>query len=193
MLFKRDPKKLFWHDYVLRHTIVPLVPQCVTPNSLTIFRFLATPFVLYFLLQEYYSVGVILFLVVAFTDALDGSLARLRNQITPWGSLYDPVADKLLISSLILFIVIKYVNPVFALIIILLELLIVIGAYRHRKQGGVVSANIFGKTKMFLQVMGVFILLVAVWSGFDLFIPVSVGTLSLAILFALISLFTYGI
>ncbi|MBU0646228.1 CDP-alcohol phosphatidyltransferase family protein [Patescibacteria group bacterium] len=192
MLFKRDPKQLFWHDYLLKYTIVPLVPACVTPNALTIFRFLSTPFVIYFLLYEHYSVGVILFLIVSFSDALDGSLARLRSQITEWGTLYDPIADKLLISSLILFIVIKYINPIFSIIIIFLEVLIVVGAYRHKLRGGIVSANIFGKTKMCLQVAGVFILLLAVWSGFDLFIPVSVGTLSLAILFAVISLFTYG-
>lgn len=193
MHFKRDPKELFWHDYILKYTIVPLVPKSVTPNSLTILRFLATPFVLYFLIHENYSIGVILFVIVAFTDALDGSLARLRQQITEWGSLYDPIADKLLISSLVLFIVIKFINPIFGIIIIFLELLIIIGAYRHKKHGGIISANIFGKTKMCLQVAGVFLLLLAVWSGLDLFIPVSVGTLSLAILFAVISLFTYGI
>lgn len=193
MHFKRDPKELFWHDYILKYTIVPLVPKSVTPNSLTILRFLATPFVLYFLIHENYSIGVILFVIVAFTDALDGSLARLRQQITEWGSLYDPIADKLLISSLVLFIVIKFINPIFGIIIIFLELLIIIGAYRHKKHGGIISANIFGKTKMCLQVAGVFLLLLAVWSGLDLFILVSVGTLSLAILFAVISLFTYGI
>lgn len=193
MLFKRDPGQLFWHDYILKYTIVPLVPKFVTPNSITIFRLIGTPFVLYFLLREYYSAGVILFIIVAFSDALDGSLARLRHQITRWGSLYDPVADKLLISTLILFIVIKYINPIFGLIIIGLEVLILIGAWRHKQNGVLVSANIFGKTKMCLQVAGVFILLIAIWSGVDLFIPVSVGTLSLAILFAIFSLFTYGI
>lgn len=46
---------------------------------------------------------------------------------------------------------------------------------------------------MFLQVLGVTFLLIAVSAGVNLFLPLSIGTLSLAIVFAVISLYTYGI
>jgi len=46
---------------------------------------------------------------------------------------------------------------------------------------------------MCLQVIGVSFLLIALWAGYSLFIPLSIGTLSLAIVFAVISLFTYGL
>jgi hypothetical protein len=46
---------------------------------------------------------------------------------------------------------------------------------------------------MLLQVLGVTFLLIAVWSGISLFLPVSIATLSLAIAFAIVSLFTYGL
>ena len=189
----RDPTKLFPHDYLMRYTFNVIIPRCITPNMVTIFRMICTPLVLWLLYVENYSVGVPFFLFVAFTDAIDGSMARLRHQITPWGTFYDPVADKLLISSVVVLVVVKYVKVIFAGIIILPELLIVIGGLLHKRQGLITSANIYGKTKMFLQVLGVVFLLIALWAGFDLFIPVSVGTLSLAIVFAIISLFTYGL
>lgn len=189
----RDPTKLFPHDHIMRYTFNALIPRFITPNMVTVFRMICTPLVLWFLYTEQYSIGVPFFLFVAFTDAIDGSMARLRHQITDWGTFYDPVADKLLISSVVLLVVAKHVNIIFAGIIILLELLIITGGLFHKHNGRVTSANIFGKTKMFLQVLGVVFLLIALWAGFDLFIPVSVGTFSLAIVFAVISLFTYGL
>jgi len=193
MAFERDPRKLFLHDYLLKYTIVPLVPSFVTPNSITVFRMVFTPVVLWFLYIDQYAIGVPLFIILAISDALDGSIARLRNKITKWGALYDPIADKILISSVVLLIVVQHVNVYFSFLIVALEVLIVIGALRHRKKGDVPSANIFGKTKMFFQVTGVSLLLIAVWLGYSLFIPFSIATLSLAIVFAIISLFTYGI
>ena len=192
MSFERDPGKLYPHDHILRYTLLPLIPKFVTPNSLTIFRFCGTPVVIFLLLRGFYGWGFAAFILLALTDALDGSLARVRGQITRWGTIYDPIADKLLIGSVILFIVIQHINPIFGLVVIGLEALIIAGAYWQHRHGRFASANIFGKTKMFLQVLGVALTLLAVWLGYDLFIPFSVGALSLAMLFAVISLFTYG-
>lgn len=193
MAFERDPHKLFPHDHLLKYTVLPLIPAAVTPNAVTVLRFILTPFVLWFLYAENYAVGVPLFLFTAFTDALDGTLARVRNNITAWGTFYDPVADKILIGAVVLLIVAKYINLWFALVILGIEALIIIGGYWRRSNGHFTSANIFGKTKMFLQVLGVTFLLIAVWSGVSLFLPASVATLSLAIAFAIVSLFTYGL
>ncbi len=190
---QRDPHKLFPHDYVMRYTLVPLIPSFVSPNMVTIFRMVCTPIVLYLLSIEQYQIGVPFFLFLALTDAIDGSLARLRNRITDWGTFYDPLADKLLIGSVVLLVVVKHVNPILGLIIILIEALILLGGYLRKCRGKVMGANLFGKTKMCLQVVGVGLLLVALWLGFDLFIPLSIGTLSLAVVFAVISLFTYGL
>ena len=193
MAFERDPKKLFPHDTLLRHTLIPLIPSWVTPNMITVFRFVCTPIVLFFLLMGNYAVGLTFFLVLALSDALDGTLARLRNQITPWGTFYDPVADKVLIGSVILLIVIKHINVAFGLFMVAIELMIIFGGVFRRRMGKMNGANVFGKTKMLLQVIGVSFLLIALWSGHDLFVDMSVGTLALATVFALISLFTYGL
>lgn len=192
-MFERDPHKLFPHDYVLRYTIIPLIPSFISPNMVTMFRIVMTPVVLWLLYTGQFQVGVPLFLIVAFTDAIDGTLARLRNQVTDWGTLYDPLADKVLIGSVVLLVVIQHVNVFFGLLIVSVEAILLMGGYIRKRQGKHVGSNLFGKTKMFLQVAGVLMLLMALWVGYDLFIPISVGTLSLAIVFAVISLFTYGL
>lgn len=189
----RDPKKLFPHDHVMRYTIIPLIPKWVSPNMVTIARIILIPFVLWFLMEENFNVGVPLFLFTAFTDVIDGSLARLRKQITQWGTFYDPLADKLFIGLVVLLVVIKHVNVIFGLLIIIIEALIILGGYIRKQRGTLQGSNILGKTKMFFQVLGVSFLLIALWAGMSLFIPVSIGTLSLAIVLAVISLFTYGI
>lgn len=192
-MLHRDPNKLFPHDYLMRYTFVPLVPKCVTPNMITIFRMVLIPFILYFLFLNEYKIGVPLFLFAAFTDALDGSVARLRHQVTEWGTFYDPLADKLLVGSVIILVVMQHINPIFGGLILFVDSMIMIGGYIRSKQGKPTGSNIFGKTKMFFQILGISLLLIALWAGFDLFIPFSIGTFSLAIVLAVISLFTYGI
>lgn len=192
-MFRRDPHILFPHDRILRYTFIPLVPKAITPNMITIFRIALTPFVLWLLFVGNFQIGTPLFLFAAFTDALDGSLARLRNQVTNWGTFFDPIADKILIGSVVLLVVIQYVNVILGLMIVIVEAFIVIGGLVRRHNGEVISANIFGKIKMVLQVVGISLLLIALWMGVDLFMPISVGVLALGLIFAIISLFTYGL
>jgi len=190
---ERDPYRLFPHDHLMKYTVLPLIPKFLTPNHFTILRLIMTPFVLWFLITEQYSIGVPLFLAAAFTDAIDGSLARVRKQITAWGTIADPVADKMLIGLAVLLFVIKYLSLYFGLLILFFELLIVTGGLIRKYQGHLVSANIFGKIKMVLQVFGVLFLFVSLWMDIDLFRSVSFGTLTLAILFAILSLLSYGL
>lgn len=190
---ERDAYRLFPHDHLMKYVFLPLIPRFVSPNHITILRFILTPFVLWFLLSEQYSIGVPLFFFAAFTDALDGSLARVRRQITDWGTIADPVADKLLIGLVVLFFVIKYIGLFFGLLILFIELIIIAGGFLRKHNGIFVSANVFGKIKMFLQVVGVMFLLVSLWIDFDLFRSVSIGTFTLAIVFAVLSLLSYGI
>jgi len=188
-----DPHKVQRHDCILKYTIVPLIPHWLKPNHFTVMRLVLTPIVLYLLFFENYAWGVPLFFFAAMTDMIDGSLARLRKQITEWGTFYDPLADKLLITTVAMLIIAAHINVIFAGVIIFLELVLIAGGVYRRNDGCVVSANNWGKIKMVLQVTGVLALLFAVWLGVDMFIPFSIGTLSLAIVFAVVSLFTYGL
>lgn len=185
--------QLFPHDKIFAKLIIPLVPQAVRPNHLTVLRLCLTPFVLWFLWREQWALALAFFLVAAFTDALDGSLARVRKQITIWGTIADPVADKILIGSTVVLFVAEAVNVLFALIIVLIEVMIGLGAWYRKGHGEIASANQYGKIKMVLQVLGVAALMVAKIAGLQLAVSVGVGTLTVATVFAVVSLLTYGL
>lgn len=189
---KRNPEKLFPLDHILKFFILPF-PKAVKPNHLTVFRFLITPLVLWFLYVENWKIGIPLFVFASFTDALDGTMARVRKEVTKWGTFYDPVADKFLIGSVVLLIVVRYVNPLIALSIIVLELLLILGGWYRRRRHLSTQANIWGKIKMILEFVAVMFLLIALAFGVDLFVDISQGTLVLAIIFAIVSLLTYSL
>ncbi len=191
-MHKRDPEQLFPHDKLIR-PFLALIPRSVHPNHVTILRMILTPIVLYALYMQNYRVGVPLFIFTAATDAIDGSLARVRKQITAWGTFYDPVADKILIGSVIVLILIQHVNPLIAFGVIAVEILMLAGGWYKRQRGVDVTANIWGKIKMILEFSGVLFLLIALWLGVDLFIDLSEGTLILAIVFAVVALLTYSL
>lgn len=193
-LMTNENVKVFTHDKVLSKTLLKLIPKEVYPNHLTVLRVCMVPAILYFLWYENWNIVVPLFLLAALTDLLDGSLARTRKQITLWGTVADPIADKLLIGSVMILFVAREVNPYFAAVIVVVELAIATTALVRRMRGQpYISANWYGKIKMLLQVIGVTALLIARWSGVDMFVPFSIGTLSIAIVFALMSLYTYGL
>jgi len=185
--------KLFFHDPFMRMTFLRLIPRNVYPNHITVFRFLATPLVAVLMYYQHYVIGLMAFLIVAFSDVIDGSLARTRDQITDWGKVYDPIADKILIGSMVFIIVLKYVDMWTSLVIIILEIMIVALAMIRKREGLVVEANRWGKMKMLFQVLGVTILVLSI--GFDLekLLPFASRALYIAIAFAIISLLTYGI
>ncbi|MCC6563977.1 CDP-alcohol phosphatidyltransferase family protein [Candidatus Uhrbacteria bacterium] len=192
MLMTNENIVLAPFDRLLGATIVRFVPSFVRPNHWTVLRIVLIPVVLWlFWIQNWpWALGVFIF--AALTDAIDGAQARLRKQITLWGTMADPVADKLLIGSAVALFVAREVSLMFAVVIVLIELLIVAGAMYRRSQGRYSSANGYGKIKMFFQILGVCLLLLAKVAGLPLAVPFAVGTLSLAIAFAVISLLTYS-
>ncbi len=185
--------KLYWHDALMAKTVLRFIPKRVLPNHITLFRFFATPFVVILMLYDHYIAGFIYFLLVAFTDAIDGSLARTRNQITEWGKIYDPLADKILIGTMVFVIVLRYIDFWTSILIVGIEIIIVITAWIRMKRGIKMQANIWGKIKMILQVLGVSILLLSIIFHLAELLPLASGVLYLAIAFAVVSLLTYGI
>ena len=76
-----------------------------TPNKLTVARVIITPFFLFFFMSSIPHrclIACAIFAVAAITDAVDGKLARKHNQITTFGKLLDPVADKMLTTAALL-------------------------------------------------------------------------------------------
>jgi cardiolipin synthase len=79
-----------------------LSPFRTVPNLLTLLRICLVPFSVMAVLEGHYGLSLGLFVAAGLTDALDGTLARVLKQRTMLGEYLDPVADKLLLSTLFL-------------------------------------------------------------------------------------------
>ncbi len=137
----------------------------------------------------------VLFVIGSFTDFLDGYLARKRNEITTFGIFLDPVADKLLTITAILYIVTEKTSHSWwwslVVVILLREFMIMAIRTIAAKDNKVIAANIFGKIKTFITMISIILIL---FNGFGLvnilgewfnyFID---GTFYLAILVTLVS------
>lgn len=96
-------------------TVAPnqhLNPLRSAPNLLTLMRICLAPFLVAAILENHFEIGFILFVVAGLTDALDGTLARILKQRTVLGQYLDPVADKLLLSTLFLVLLHQGLIPV---------------------------------------------------------------------------------
>lgn len=177
-------------DRVLAATLLPLIHSSVRPNVLTIARFVSIPFILVLLLAERDIAALVLFTLSAFSDAVDGALARTRHQITGWGIVADPIADKLLIGSVAAVAITKYLSIYLTATVIGIEIVLVAFSF-FRYRGKLVPARTVGKVKMILQCIGVgLILLYAAFPLAPLLIAAEY-TLYAAVAFALLSLFVY--
>lgn len=90
---------------------VHINPLRTAPNLLTLLRICLAPFLVAAILEDHYLLGFWLFIIAGLTDALDGALARLLHQRSVVGAYLDPVADKLLLSTLFLVLLHKNLIP----------------------------------------------------------------------------------
>jgi CDP-diacylglycerol--glycerol-3-phosphate 3-phosphatidyltransferase len=176
------------HDRIYKCALDPLIPACVHPNHITVLRMLLVPIVLYLLHFGTYGIGVPLFIFAALTDALDGSMARVRRQITEWGIKYDPLADKLLIGAVLFDIVLQHINFFLGLALLLVEVVIIVGAWLRHRKGVIEPANFWGKLKMVTEVAGISLLLLALWMDINMLVNISAGTLAVALVVAIVSI-----
>jgi CDP-diacylglycerol--glycerol-3-phosphate 3-phosphatidyltransferase len=136
------------------------------PNSLTILRIFFVPLLVVVLLTrqpnwEFWGfpvhfevLGVLILLMAAATDVMDGYIARRRREITTLGILLDPIADKLLISAAFISLVQMDLMPAWMVVIIIGREFIVTGLREIASvEGLVIPASPLGKTKMILQVL----------------------------------------
>jgi len=110
-----------------------------------------------------YLILFVFFVVASYTDHLDGKLARKNNMVTDLGKFLDPVADKLLINSMVIFLAIPKVLVSYQMdfsfwcAILLVARDIVVDALRFiaAQKGVVIAANIFGKLKTVLEMVAI--------------------------------------
>ena len=136
------------------------------PNILTIGRIIIVPFfVLAFYLPGFYGdlTAFALFVVASFTDFLDGMLARMLGEESKLGELLDPIADKIIVATALILLVmsgtIKHYEVIAAIIILTREILIS-GLREFLAEGKIrLPVSNLAKLKTFLQMVAIALLL----------------------------------
>lgn len=177
-------------DRFFKATLLRLIPRSVSPNEMTVFRLVSIPVILVLLWLEYNLAGTLLFVVSALSDALDGARARAEHRITKWGIVADPIADKLLIGTVSLLVVWKYLGWPLVAAIVAIELVLAGSAY-FRYRGRLMPAKTVGKLKMILQSFGVSFALLYSIVPHPALLLIGQHILYAAILFGLASLLVY--
>lgn len=126
------------------------------PNILTMLRLLLIPiYWVLMMVRDNETAALIVFVTASITDLLDGYIARHFNQVTDWGKLFDPLADKLMVVSVMMTLVLKGAVPLIILIIIgIKEIIMVAGAACMLRRKIVVYSKPVGKTAQFTMVAG---------------------------------------
>ncbi len=129
------------------------------PNQLTLLRMVFVPFIVIHLVEGRYLWALIVFIIAGFSDGLDGLLARTLHQQTVLGQYLDPIADKLLLSTMFLVLSIlhkiswKYTVVVFSRDISILAASAVLFAIAGLRD---FRPSIFGKANTVSQIGAVF-------------------------------------
>lgn len=126
------------------------------PNKLTVLRIVLTPVFLFLFLSEFiphnHLFALIVFIIASVTDFADGNIARKRNLVTNFGKIADPIADKILTTSVLLcFMQMGLCNIWVILIILAREFTVSAIRITAASQGSVIPANIYGKIKTISQ------------------------------------------
>jgi len=135
------------------------IPKLNLPTWLTLSRIVLIPFFI-FVTPASPLLGAIIFLLAAATDFLDGYLARLYGQVTTFGIILDPLADKfLVISALILLVDMGTLSAWIAIIIIVREFLITALRVVALARNIIIKAEMGGKIKTITQMAAIVMLI----------------------------------
>ena len=136
------------------------------PNKLTVLRICLIPFVMFFYLASFIPYGIgkivalVIFVVAALTDMLDGKIARKHNLVTNLGKFLDPIADKILTSTVLFMIIADGTIPapwgvIVVSIIIAREFMVSALRLLAASKGTVLAADIWGKAKTMVQMIAI--------------------------------------
>jgi CDP-diacylglycerol--glycerol-3-phosphate 3-phosphatidyltransferase len=139
-------------------------------NRITVLRMVFIPVFLVVLLGEWPAfidppswwrtmqpwIAAAIFTVLAATDAVDGHIARTRNQVTTFGKFIDPLADKLLVTAALIALVDLEQLPSWIALVIISRELVVSGLRMVAiAEGRVIAASSHGKVKTILQIVAI--------------------------------------
>jgi CDP-diacylglycerol---glycerol-3-phosphate 3-phosphatidyltransferase len=144
-------------------------------NRVTLARIALIPFCLAFLLTGFYGLAAVAFVILAFSDAIDGYIARKYNQVSDLGKQLDPLADKLLVINVL--VVLAALGKAGALpVMLVLTREFIITGLRAKK---VFAASPIAKWKTIIQMVAVFMCILS--------LPFSELALWLAVILAYVS------
>ena len=150
------------------------------PNRLTVMRIIMIPVIILIAIFPYSQFGIeipmlqfgfvtlsavnivmlVLFCVASFTDFLDGYLARKKNLVTTFGKFADPIADKLLVTTMYILFAAQGTIPVVPVLIMVARDTIVDGIRMIASSNGVVmAAGYLGKLKTVVQMLSIITIL----------------------------------
>jgi len=157
------------------------------PNKITLSRIFLMPLIvilLYFEGKNACLVAALCFTAASVSDLIDGHIARRSNMVTSIGKFLDPLADKVLISSVLIMLVkLGWVEAWIAVVIICRDLVITGLRAIAVDEGVVIAADKFGKLKTILQMLALIPLVLHYgWLGFS---PIPLGEFLLYIALAL--------
>ncbi|NOY85812.1 MAG: CDP-alcohol phosphatidyltransferase family protein [Deltaproteobacteria bacterium] len=133
------------------------------PNALTVIRILLIPLFLYEVLQGRFTFAAAVYLAAAFTDALDGAIARVFHMQTPLGAFLDPVADKMLATTSYLSLAFLHIIPLWlSIVVISRDIIIVAGAVGvyYLKDSLEIKPHLVSKITTFFQITTILLALV---------------------------------
>lgn len=180
----------FWN-----RTLFKFIPRSITPNYFTFLRFAFIPVVLIFLSTSHFFLALVFFFLASLADSIDGSLARKRKQISEYGIMLDPLADKLLIILSALFLLFYYPYFKVLMIVVIIDILILtesvaLVVINHSIKTP--SADWTGKSKMVFQVAGLLAVFFYVALHSLFWLQLSLMFFYLVIFTGLLSFFSYG-
>ena len=136
------------------------------PNSLSVLRIILIPIIIYTLLNYSKTAFFSLLLITGLTDFFDGYLARKLNQSTKVGLILDSIADKLLIISLFVVLILNYDIKIYLLFLMLTrEIVVVLGRFflfffkiRSTESLTSIPVTLLGKMTTFFQLLTIIII-----------------------------------
>ena len=167
------------------------------PNRLSIIRILFIPLIIILISTEYEELlfaSCLLFIIAGITDGLDGYIARKMSMTTKLGLYLDPIADKLLVSSVLIALAYYRMVPLWITIILVAREFLINGLRSfYAMEGIAVYPSFSGKFKTTLQIIGIAcILFNSPMKKLDITIhQIGLITLYLALFFSIYSAVNY--
>jgi len=165
------------------------------PNQLTLLRLCVIPFIVLSILDQHYRTAFVLFILAGVTDGLDGLLARILQQRTVLGQYLDPVADKLLLSTL--FLVLHHEGLISRRVTVLVFArdlgIIIVAAILYASIGMKdFRPSLFGKANTLAQITALLTVILSMFYAPPLVLLVRYWSLVATVVFTVVSGFHYA-